>query len=196
MTGGRTQAGMSLLEVMVAVAVLALLYTALAELSFQGLRMEGDAGRRFEASLLADAKLTEIENTFRSGTAPRLGRDEFEQEPFTIETQIAPFDSSFLKGALAQQARQDPRDAPPPRALLATGTGRAQPYLYDVHVGVRWEEAGAIREVVRTTIGFDAARARELLPEAASSDSETGAPGTEEIQDAIDDILDAAGAPS
>jgi hypothetical protein len=187
---------MSLLEVMVAVAVLALLYTALAELSFQGLRMEGDAGRRFGASLLADATLTEIENTFRSGSAPSLGSDEFEQEPFTVETQIAPFDSSFLKQALAERARQDPRDAPPPRALLATGTGRAQPYLYDVHVAVRWEEAGAIREVVRTTIGCDAARARELLPEAASSGDETGEPGVEEIQNAIDEVLDAAGPPS
>ncbi len=182
------ESGMTLLEVMVAVAVLALLYTALAELSFQGLRMEGDAGRRFQASLLADAKLTELENTFRSGSAPDLGRDVEEADLFVIETEVDAFDASFLGPALMERARQDPRDAPPARELLIIPRGRGAPYLYNVRVAVRWDEAGSEREVIRTTIGFDAARARELLPEAQS-----GGGDSDSVEDAIDDVLDAAG---
>ncbi len=56
----RAERGLTLLEVLAAVAVLGLLYTVLASAAVQGLRSEGESRRRLEASLLMDEQLVQI----------------------------------------------------------------------------------------------------------------------------------------
>ncbi|MFB3118027.1 MAG: prepilin-type N-terminal cleavage/methylation domain-containing protein, partial [Myxococcota bacterium] len=49
--------GFTLIEVLGAVAILAILYTTLATVAIRGLRSEGESRRMLEASLLADWQL-------------------------------------------------------------------------------------------------------------------------------------------
>jgi prepilin-type N-terminal cleavage/methylation domain-containing protein len=88
----RSRDGFTLLEVLAAVAVLALVYTALAQAAMQGLSHEGDASRRLHASLLADQALAEIEGQLAVGAAPPAGLTEAEQEEFAIRIEVRPFD--------------------------------------------------------------------------------------------------------
>ena len=53
--------GFTLIEVLGAVAILAILYTTLATVAIRGLRSEGESRRMLEASLLADWQLSEFE---------------------------------------------------------------------------------------------------------------------------------------
>src|SRR5262247_3649626 len=82
------QAGLTLLEVLGAVALLAILYTVLAKNAIEGLRSEGESRRRLEASLLADERLAEIELKLASGASPPTGHDEEEREGFRVVTEV------------------------------------------------------------------------------------------------------------
>ena len=64
----RRDGGFTLLEVMAAVAILAIAYISLGSGGMQGLQHEGEARRKLQASLLADSVLSEIE----AGIAPAL----------------------------------------------------------------------------------------------------------------------------
>jgi hypothetical protein len=77
--------------VLAAVAILGIAYITLGSSGIQGLQHEGEARRRFQASLLADSVLSEIEAGLEAGVAPPIGTDEREADDFKIEVEIAPF---------------------------------------------------------------------------------------------------------
>ena len=70
------QHAFTLLEVLAAVAILALVYTVLARVGIQGFRAEGGADRRLRASLLADDTVAEIEGQIEMGSTPTIGEKE------------------------------------------------------------------------------------------------------------------------
>ena len=80
----RSEAGFTLLEVMAAVAIIAIVFTTLARVASEGLRSEGSSKRRLEASLLADAALAEIERQVEEGVDLELGVEEREEDLFTV----------------------------------------------------------------------------------------------------------------
>ena len=65
--------GFTLIEVLGAVALLAILYTTLSTVAIRGLRSEGESQRMLEASMLADWELSEFELELETGAAPEIG---------------------------------------------------------------------------------------------------------------------------
>lgn len=145
----RADAGLTLLEVLGAVALLGILYTVLAGAATQGVRSEGDSRRRLEASLLADAQLAEIETQLAAGVIPAVSYDEAEFEGFTVIKQVSAFEPpAELASALAETGAE---------SLFAPGVPGAEPAVRTVEISVEWGEDEAASRVVRTTYVFDAA---------------------------------------
>ncbi len=158
------KAGLTLLEVLGAVALLGILYTALAGSAIEGLRSEGESRRRLEASLLVDDRLTQLELSLASGVTPPIGTDEQEVDGFTVATDVRPFE--LPPRPEADEARAEPtslaakraaaraKDAP---SLFAPPRGAAAPAaLLSVEIVVRWQEGIFQREVRRRTYAVDA----------------------------------------
>jgi prepilin-type N-terminal cleavage/methylation domain-containing protein len=159
--------GFTLLEVLAAVAVLALSYTVLAGTAMQGLANEGEAHRRLRASLLADLEMSGIEAGL-AAAAPPLGVTEGEQEDFVISIEVRPFDLGAFALAgpeNAAQGRAAPRAEPsaesaagagagPPFQLLTAPPGAPSPLL-EIIVRVSWMEGTFEQAVTRTTFSAD-----------------------------------------
>jgi prepilin-type N-terminal cleavage/methylation domain-containing protein len=173
--------GFTLLEVMAAVAVLALVYTALASAAMQGLSQEGEARRRLHASLLADQLLAGVEAQLAGGVAPAAGATEGDEGDFTWTIDVQGYDGlgSFAAGvsdAAAKErgepARRADQQAPAPAdALLIAAPGQPPPLLV-IAVHVRWTEGFQELEVTRTTFASDPAAVAAAL--GAGSDAEGG----------------------
>jgi prepilin-type N-terminal cleavage/methylation domain-containing protein len=146
--------GFTLLEVLVAVAVLGLLYTALAGVAIQGLRAEGESHRRLEASLLADSLLAELEVVLEEGAPPRPGREEDERDGFTIVTEVSAYELP-----LELEAPEGLRKGSP--SLFG---GRTQESMIRrIDISVSWTEGADELSVHRTSFGLDLEQAAPLL---------------------------------
>lgn len=189
--GGRH--GFTLLEVLAAVALLGIAYTVLGGAGIQGLQHEGEAARRFEASLLADRVLDEIESAFDQGSAPPLGEDEQAEGDFLISIRVEPFDAVVpereqpraLERAedRARRPGEARRDGPDLGPSLLVGAGGQPGPLRRVEVVVAWSEGWGERRVTRTTFGLDPEAAAEVisaLSAAAEAATGTGNPGAPE----------------
>jgi type II secretory pathway pseudopilin PulG len=143
----RAGRGFTLLEVLGAVLVLAVLYTVLAEIAITGLRAEGENRRRLEASLIADDMLMEVESSLLAGDVPPIGREEDVDDPYTIVLEVRAIDpNSFLP--------PDPFGRPSIAAELLGGDRDESP-LRVIEVSVAWLEVEDERIVRRTTFAFD-----------------------------------------
>lgn len=139
---------------MVAIALLALVTTSLTQVTVDGMRIEGEADRRLEASLLADRVLAELESQAFQGTAPEIGKDVQEEAGYQITLEARPLDLDRL-GLIPPPSPGEP----PPAALVGTpGLGSAPPLL-QIEVVVAWQEGVHELSVRRTTFSFDAASA-------------------------------------
>ena len=69
----RAELGLTLLEVMAAVALLGILYAYLAKAASQGILTAGDSRWRLEASMLADDELVKLERQMLEGAPLETG---------------------------------------------------------------------------------------------------------------------------
>lgn len=184
--------GFTLLEVLAAVALLGIAYTVLGGAGIQGLQHEGEAARRFEASLLADRVLDGIESAFDGGSAPPLGEDEQVEGDFRISIRVDPFDAVVperdrpraLERAeeRARRPGEARRDGPDLGPSLLVGAGGQPGPLRRVEIAVAWSEGWGERRVTRTTFGLDPDAAAEVLSAlsaAAEAAADTEAPGAQ-----------------
>ena len=154
--------GFTLLEVLVAVALLGLVVSVLAGSAIQGMSYEGDAVRRLRASLLADQTLWQLESGLRLGAPPQPAHQESETEDeFRITLDVQPLDLAGAGlGALAAPAAETGgREAP------AAASNAALLPLFQIFVRVAWTEGLVEREVTRSSFAFDATAAAQLLGE-------------------------------
>ncbi len=161
--------GFTLLEVLAAVALLAILYTTLAGVAIQGLRAEGEAQRLLEASLLADEQLAEIETVIASGGAPPVGRSESEHDLFLVSVNVAPVDLALLLPGDAAAAEGEGQ------SLLSGADGSP---VSLIEVVVSWREGVGERSTTRTTYAFDPLVVADLLGAAGALPGQPGAETT------------------
>jgi prepilin-type N-terminal cleavage/methylation domain-containing protein len=164
----RRARGFTLLEVLAAVAVLAIVYTSLARAAMQGLANQGDAARRLRASILADEALGQVEALLTAGSAPPLGESELPSEDpdFTVTVEVRAFEdlaTALSAAAAPEEGRLARRPRPaadaesgqtPTPQLLVAAPGGAPPLL-EIDVRVRWIEGANEQEVTRTSFGAD-----------------------------------------
>jgi type II secretory pathway pseudopilin PulG len=189
----RAERGLTLLEVLGAVALLGILYTVLAGSTIEGLRSEGESRRRLEASLLADERLAAIELSLDAGSVPPPGSSTEEEDGFTVRTEVSAFEpppareptrSASGKPRSLAARRADAGSEEAPSLFEKPASPTTPPALRTIEVTVRWEEGSEEREVRRTTYALDPAAAEELF-------ASLGGVGPE--QRAASDGSDAAG---
>jgi prepilin-type N-terminal cleavage/methylation domain-containing protein len=172
----RARRGFTLLEVLVAVALLGLVVSVLAGSAIQGMAYEGDAARRLRASLLADRALWQVEAALELGAPPQPQHEETaEGDEFRITVDVQPLDlaQAGLGALLAPgpAAAAAPEDAP----AVAPAPGAAPVPLYLVSVRVAWIEGLQELDVTRTTFAFDGSAALQAL----GASAQQGAPASE-----------------
>jgi hypothetical protein len=131
-----------------AVLVLAMLYTVLAEVAIQGLRAQGESRRRLEASLFADELMTDIEASLEAGELPPLGVSAEEEDPYIIELEVIPFNTStlFPPGLLGEGETL--------ASLMGNETEESP--LREIVLRISWSEGDRELSVTRTTLGLSA----------------------------------------
>ncbi len=149
----RKAAAFTLLEVLAAVLILGLSFMILATGATQGLRAEGTAKRRLEASLLADTFLAGLEAQWSRGAAPPREPTEREAGPFVVRIDGIPLDLEALL-APAGGARPTRPGQSDPLALLTLTAGANNP-LVEVTVEVAWSDGVDERSVIRRTYAID-----------------------------------------
>jgi prepilin-type N-terminal cleavage/methylation domain-containing protein len=172
----------TLLEVLAAVAILALVYTVLARVGIQGFRAEGGADRRLRASLLADDTLAEIEGQLEMGSTPPIGEKEAKRDEYAIRLRVSPAEiqipprseaatARFQAAAAAKRTGGAPAQTPGGKAAATdptqsffrpAGPGEPPPGRH-IEVRVSWMEGTTESAVVRETYGLDQSAAQPLL---------------------------------
>ena len=174
--------GFTLLEVLAAVAILAIWYMVMASIATQGLRAEGESQRRLRASLLADSLIVDLESNQILGIAPPVQEEEEAIGEFVVRTLVEPYRLEFPRPP------DDPNpNGPPEAALQKLVQGSGESLLLTVRVEVRWWEGVTERVVSRETFALDLvpvlADLANLAPEEAveedeGDDADPTVPGT------------------
>jgi prepilin-type N-terminal cleavage/methylation domain-containing protein len=174
--------GFTLIEVLGAVAILAILYTTLSTVAIRGLRSEGESRRMLEASLLADWELSEFELELQTGAAPEIGTTLSEEEDgFTVTWEVTPLQTEIFKTALEEEQERDAANPAAQTAPVSTGQtgvpGDGAPPFLQVELRVSWLEAEYEHSVTRTIFAVDEDAAARF---AAASVLSEGAAGSEQ----------------
>jgi prepilin-type N-terminal cleavage/methylation domain-containing protein len=171
--------GFTLIEVLGAVAILAILYTTLSTVAIRGLRSEGESRRMLEASLLADWELSEFELELQTGAAPEIGIIESEEEDgLTVTWEVTPLQTKIFKTALEKEherksANPAAQMAPVPTGQAGATDDEAPPFLR-VELRVSWFEAGNEHSVTRTIFAVDEDAAAKLAAESVLNEGGVG----------------------
>ncbi|MEZ4330758.1 MAG: type II secretion system protein [Myxococcota bacterium] len=197
----RSTRGLTLLEVLAATLIFALVMSVLVGASQMGVQRAGDAARRLEASQMADAIVADLEIQMRSGVAPTIEQEEWTSEDERYRIRV--LDRS-LQQALADSNAEGAGgvDAAAPAAgttqiggagsgigsLLAGELPEAAKHLHQYDVEVTWDEQAGPATVTRTTFAFDWEAAKvefaDLFP--AAGDEAAPADGAGEANDLPD----------
>ena len=145
----RSERGFTLVEVMGAVALLAILYTFLAGDAIQALRNESESKRRLEASLLMDATLAEIETSYLLGITPPVGETETEIDEFRVAVNVQHFSASAEWG---QTVWAGVKGMSP---LFGPAVENAEPTVKTVRIRIGWGEGIYARGIERITMLVD-----------------------------------------
>ena len=147
--------GFTLLEVLAATVIMAMLYGVLSAKGVEGFALEGDADRRLRASLVADRHLADLEAALAAGLPPAVGTVEITEDEFAVRVDVGPL-ALPLAGLLPEAEPADSgrgrRDATPSLFTPARGQGAV---LLSLRVTVSWHDGLSQRSVERTTFAID-----------------------------------------
>jgi prepilin-type N-terminal cleavage/methylation domain-containing protein len=152
--------GFSLLEVMAAVAVVAIVFSTLARVASQGLHSEGLSKRRLEASLLADHAVSDLELNAAAGQVPAQGLSETEDGFYRISVEVRRFpvlDVIPVPSDTIGEPNREPEDAEPI-------------WAQEIKVTVSWPEGFSEGSVKRMTYTVDLSGLGDALAESGLQD--------------------------
>jgi len=168
----RRSAGLTLIEVLAAVAVLGIGYITVIQAGSEGLLREGETRRHLAASLIADQALFDIEFDLDAGLIPEP--DTREVEGFEVEIEVTP-----VTLAVPPREPSAPIDVPAVDGdSLLGGSRSAESPLRRVELRVRWQEGFSERAVSRTTFAFDHSSVLAVLDALAAASELGSADGT------------------
>ena len=170
-TGIHRLEAFSLLEVLAAVAILAIWYVVIAAMATDGLRKQGISNRLLEASEIAGQLITEIEATTVQGIAPELRDDESEEGEFFIRVLVVPFGFGMSE-PIGDNGGGGSESAPGMQQLLTTAMPGMSQHLVSINVSVSWEEGPDVRTVHRTSYAFDLSSAQEVYQSEEAKEAE------------------------
>ncbi len=166
-----SDSGFTLIEVLGAVAMLAILYTTLSTVAIRGLRSEGESQRMLEASMLADWELSEFELELETGAAPEIGITEGDEEDgFTVMWEVKPLQTAIFE---SPSAKKQGAQASSPAEQFGVTSGGSVAFL-QVELKVSWFEAGNERSVTRTAFAVDEDAAAKLAAESVLNEGTLG----------------------
>ena len=143
-TRKKTVRGLTLLEVLAAVMIFAMVMTVLVSTSSNAVHHVGVSARRLEADLVVDSLLAELEVQIKQGLAPPIDKEEFISEQYSIRmvmTDLVPAEqNAAVGGALS---------------LVASALPEVVGYLKQYDIEVSWIEPRGAQSVRRTTFAFD-----------------------------------------
>jgi hypothetical protein len=154
--------GFTLFEVLGAVALVGVVYTALAQATALGLLAEGVSRRRLEASLIADATLSLKESEIAAGVVPTVGSEETEEEEFRIVIDV----TSWTPPLPLRTNEKNGTPSPTPEkgvSLFPAANSQEPSPLRQIEVTVSWFETNTEQSVVRTTFAFDVESVSDTL---------------------------------
>ena len=184
----RRARGLTLLEVLAATLIFALVMTVLVATSTTGVHRAGLSARRLEANVVADAVVADLEIQMRKQIAPVVDRTEWEvqgtteDEKYTIRLQNRTIQEALAAPAqtVADQvaaAAGNPAPALPTSGatriggaggigtLLAGELPEVAKHLRQYDIEVAWVGADGPESITRTTFAFDWEAARiEFAP--------------------------------
>ncbi len=169
-----TRSGLTLIEVLAAVAVLGVGYITVIQAGSEGLLREGETRRYLEASLIADHEVFEIEEALDAGVIP--SSETREVDAYEVEIEVAP-----VSLAVPPPERGAPVETQVDGVSLLGGTRPDQSPLRRVDIRIKWQEGFSERAVSRTTFAFDTLQAAPILDRLVGSVEAPGA-GREENQ--------------
>jgi len=164
-TPDRRKAGLTLLEVLAAAMIFAMVMTVLIGTSSTAVHNVGQSARRLEANLLADEILADLEIQMKQGYAPEVSELPTESEDFAIQTtrtDVIPGDPNASPASALQALAGSTGDI---TAMLATGLPEVGAYLRQYDIEVSWVEQEGTQTVRRTTFAYDWDLAAAELPE-------------------------------
>ncbi|MBY0400157.1 hypothetical protein K2X89_07670 [Myxococcota bacterium] len=198
----RSKSGLTLLEVLAATLVFALVMTTLIGTSSSGVRRVGDTALRLEANQLADAVVADLEIQMRTRIAPVVEQSEWKTEataeslPYTVRVLNRSIQEALAAPAttVAEEAAggSSAAEASGPGAtrigggsgigaMLATELPEVAKHLHQYDVEVIWEQDDGLHSVTRTTFAFDWQAAQieyeALFAAAGGGDAGAGANG-------------------
>lgn len=156
----------TLIEVMAAAVILALVVAWLtAAVGKMNLR-EGDSRRRAGAALYADRLLTEVEEAAARGVAPPLGKREAEEGIYLAAIEVAPLDPALLPLAAAPDPKRaratDPAAEGTAAGWLASPAAQQNPPVLQATVRVTGKDGIFDAGVSRTTFFLNPASLKAL----------------------------------
>ena len=159
----RDASGFTLLEVLAAVAILAIWYVVIAAMATDGLRKQGLSLRLMEASGIANRYMAEIEASTLDGTVPPLRDEETEEGDFLVHIFIVPFGFGVTGNKTVDPGRVGGKQGSPDlKTLLKSEMPGMNRHLVSINVNVGWEEGPDQRSVRRTSYAFNLAEARNV----------------------------------
>ena len=154
----RAELGLTLLEVLAAVALLGILYTYLAKAATEGILTAGNSRWRLEASLLADEEIAALERQLLEGAPLEADSAEAERGAFKVTREVEPFTLEIPAPATAEAP------APVGSGLLGDPSNpRDEGILRRITIRVAWFDGLDEHQIERVTFGYDPSAAVSLL---------------------------------
>jgi prepilin-type N-terminal cleavage/methylation domain-containing protein len=175
--------GFTLLEVLVAVALLGVVVSVLARSAIEGMGYEGDATRRSRASLLADRALWNVEAGLELAPPQALHQESEEAGEFRVTVDVAPLELGAGGIAALLPPVEEVKGAKRPSAAEAAAAPAVGLALFRVFVRVTWVEGLRELSVTRSSFAYDASAAAEALGAEEDENSPTPPAGAEEAEE-------------
>jgi Tfp pilus assembly protein PilV len=144
----RCESGLTLLEVLAAAMIFAMVMTVLISTSSTAVHNVGVSARRLEANLVAEEILANLEIQMKQGIAPEVDENELTRDPYAItilRTDLFQGSENAASGGAGIDVA----------SMLGAELPEVAKHLKQYDIEVSWVEQNGPQRITRTTFAFD-----------------------------------------